>query len=36
MCDVDAYKKEHEPMINDESSGGVIPMPSTSSKEALI
>ena len=32
MCDVDAYAKEHVLIPDDESSGGVIPMSSTSSK----
>ena len=35
MCSVDVYAKEYVPMPCDESSGGVIPIPSKSSKKAL-
>ena len=35
MCSVDVYAKEYVPMPCDEISGGVIPIPSKSSKKAL-
>ena len=35
MCYVDAYEKEHVPMLSDAISGGGIPIPSTSSKKSL-
>ena len=36
MCAVDAYSKEHIPIPDYASSGGDVPIPSTSSKESLI
>ena len=35
MCYVDAYNKENVRMPIDAGSGGVIPIPSTSSKKSL-